>query len=274
MASSWANQQKSRRYAPSHSRDRSCKRCVERQPPVDGKEANDGRIMSWCRPAPPRPRSLNHTSGRGKLRDPRYSDTSASSDGRVPVANALHTSFTRGPVAQNIYDQPEFFEKYGQLPRQLLGLEGAPEWPRIAALMPDLAGLEVVDLGCGMGWFTRWAAEHGAARVVGIDLSEKMIEEARARTPPSSIQYRLADLEHLRPLDGSFDFAYSSLAFHYVEDFKKLANQALREGSFFLFTIEHPIFMAARNPRWVSVDSDHRSWIVDSYAVEGERHTD
>jgi hypothetical protein len=59
-------------------------------------------------------------------------------------------------VAQNVYDDPDFFAGYSALPRSVQGLDGAPEWPSLQALLPDLAGREVVDLGCGFGWFSRW----------------------------------------------------------------------------------------------------------------------
>ena len=77
-------------------------------------------------------------------------------------------------MAQNIYDKSEFFAGYSRLPRSLHGLDGAPEWPAIRALLPSLAGKRIVDLGCGFGWFTRWASAHGAIRVLGLDLSENM----------------------------------------------------------------------------------------------------
>ncbi len=37
-------------------------------------------------------------------------------------------------MAQNIYDKPELFAGYSQLPRSVLGLNGAPEWPAIRAI--------------------------------------------------------------------------------------------------------------------------------------------
>ena len=70
-------------------------------------------------------------------------------------------------MAQNIYDDPTFFAGYSQLPRQVHGLDAAPEWPALRTMLPDLTGKRVVDLGCGFGWFARWAREHGAASVLG-----------------------------------------------------------------------------------------------------------
>jgi hypothetical protein len=52
-------------------------------------------------------------------------------------------------MTQNIYDNVDFFERYSQLPRSVEGLEGAPEWPTLRALLPNVGGLRVLDLGCG-----------------------------------------------------------------------------------------------------------------------------
>ena len=52
-------------------------------------------------------------------------------------------------MTQNIYDDPKFFEGYSRLPRSVAGLDGAPEWPALRALIPNLQGCSVVDLGCG-----------------------------------------------------------------------------------------------------------------------------
>ena len=180
-------------------------------------------------------------------------------------------------MAQNIYDKPEFFAGYSQLGRSVHGLDGAAEWPSIRALLPDLAGKRVVDLGCGFGWFARWAKQHGAAHVLGLDLSEKMLARARADSGNSGIDYRIADLDRLELPDAAFDFAYSSLALHYVEDFGRLAttvHRALVPGAQFVFTIEHPIYMAATRPGWQTDKDGHRTWPVNRYAVEGPRTTD
>jgi ubiquinone/menaquinone biosynthesis C-methylase UbiE len=180
-------------------------------------------------------------------------------------------------VAQNIYDNPEFFAGYIQLPRQTHGLAGAPEWPAIRAMLPAMQDRHVVDLGCGFGWFSRWAREHGAASVVGIDLSENMIARAMADTADVAISYRRADLERLELPEAAFDFAYSALAFHYVQDFPRLlktVQRALVPGAQFVFTIEHPVYMAATRPHWLTDDDGHKIWPVNRYSIEGERRTD
>jgi SAM-dependent methyltransferase len=180
-------------------------------------------------------------------------------------------------MAQNIYDTPEFFAGYSRLPRSVHGLDGAPEWPAIRALLPDLDRKRVLDLGCGFGWFARWAKAHGAPHVLGLDLSEKMIARAKADTADPDINYRIADLDHLELPADAFDFAYSSLAFHYVADFEKLmrtVHRALVSEASFVFTIEHPIYMAPAHPGWVLDDDGRKTWPIDRYSVEGPRMTD
>lgn len=180
-------------------------------------------------------------------------------------------------MAQNIYDNPAFFAGYSQLRRSVHGLDGAPEWAAIRALLPPLDGKRVVDLGCGFGWFSRWAKAHGAASVLGLDLSENMIARARADTTDSGIIYAIADLDRLDLPEASFDFAYSSLALHYVEDFERLVKtvyRALTPKAHFIFSIEHPIFMAPAHPDWIIDQDGRKSWPVNRYSVEGPRTTD
>lgn len=180
-------------------------------------------------------------------------------------------------MTQNIYDDPAFFSGYSGLPRSQWGLDGAPEWPALRALLPPLAGRRVVDLGCGFGWFCRWAAGQGAAEVRGLDVSEKMLERAAAENGHPAIDYRRGDLEALDLPDGGFDVAYSSLALHYVADLQRLlatVHRALVPGGRFVFSIEHPIFMASADPRWIAHPDGRRTWPVDGYQAEGPRFTD
>lgn len=180
-------------------------------------------------------------------------------------------------MAQNIYDQEGFFAGYSQLPRSIHGLDGAPEWPAIRALVPELTGKRVIDLGCGFGWFARWAREQGAAHVLGLDLSKNMLARARADTDDPSVEYECVDLERLALPEAAFDFAYSSLVFHYIEDFDKLLatlHHALVPAADLVFTMEHPIYMAPADPIWLQDAAGRRTWPVNGYALEGPRTTD
>jgi SAM-dependent methyltransferase len=180
-------------------------------------------------------------------------------------------------MPQNIYDDDGFFENYGQLRRSLEGLEGAQEWPAMRALLPDLKGKRVLDLGCGYGWFCRWACENGAAEVMGVDVSEKMLARARETTADPAIDYVRSDIEMFELPTGSFDLVYSSLTLHYVEDFPALVEAVHRwlaaDGSF-VFSVEHPVFTAPAGAKWSTNEAGEKTWPVDRYFDEGPRSTD
>lgn len=69
----------------------------------------------------------------------------------------------------NIYDNEEFFQSYAEMTRSRKGLSGAGEWHQFKEMFPHLLDLHVLDLGCGYGWHCKYVADHGAARVLGIE---------------------------------------------------------------------------------------------------------
>ena len=178
-------------------------------------------------------------------------------------------------MKENKYDDPRFFEKYSQMTRSQQGLAGAGEWRELEKLLPDFHGRRVLDLGCGYGWHCKYAAGHGAACVLGTDISQKMLEAARARNPGPSIEYRQAAMEDLRFPDSSFDVVLSSLAFHYVKDLGPLVRSISRwltPGGSFVFSVEHPVFTAYGSQDWYyGPDGEILHFPVDNYYVEGPR---
>jgi len=167
-------------------------------------------------------------------------------------------------MAQNIYDNAEFFAGYSQLRRSREGLDGMPEWPSLKAMLPDLTGLRVVDLGCGFGWFCRWAREAGAASVLGLDVSENMLARARETTRDPAIGYRQADLETVDLPPAAFDLAYSALTLHYIENLARLfatVHRSLVPGSHFVFSAEHPLY-TAQGPEYLDEGPRTSDWLA------------
>jgi SAM-dependent methyltransferase len=180
-------------------------------------------------------------------------------------------------MTQNIYDDEGFFAGYSRLPRSIHGLDGMPEWPAMRAMLPELSRARVVDLGCGFGWFCRWAREAGAARLLGLDVSEKMLARARAETADPAITYQRADLEQLALPETSFDLAYSALTLHYLDNLAGMltaVHRALRPSGWLVFSAEHPIYTAPASPGWVTRADGGKTWPVDHYLSEGPRSTD
>ena len=179
-------------------------------------------------------------------------------------------------MTQNIYDNPNFFQGYSQMDRSLHGLAGAPEWPAMRSMLPDLRGTRILDLGCGFGWFCRWARTQAAQNVLGIDVSENMLIRAAEMTSDDGVAYQSSDLEQIELPETNFDLAFSSLALHYIENLARVftsAHRALVSGGRFVFSTEHPIYTAPRNPEWSIEKDGQRKWPIDQYLVEGPRVT-
>lgn len=179
-------------------------------------------------------------------------------------------------MTQNIYDDEAFFESYATLARSQHGLKGAPEWPAMRAMLPGIKGAAVLDLGCGYGWFCRFAAEAGAAEVTGIEISERMLAKARANTENASVTYERGDMEDLTLPAGRYDLVYSSLAFHYVMNFDSLVAEiakTLKPCGRLVFSMEHPLFTAPARQEWRE-DGGRKIWALDNYLIEGPRETD
>ncbi|MBM7644465.1 ubiquinone/menaquinone biosynthesis C-methylase UbiE [Scopulibacillus daqui] len=180
-------------------------------------------------------------------------------------------------MKQNKYDDPDFFSAYAQMPRSVKGLEGAGEWHMLKGLIPNLKDKNVLDLGCGFGWHCRYARERQASSVIGVDISEKMIQKAREMTNDPFISYIKAPIEDIDFSDSQFDVAISSLAFHYIKSFKSICEKVyhcLKSGGSFVFSVEHPIFTSRKEQDWHYNEQGNRlHWPVDNYQIEGLRET-
>ncbi|MEE0139668.1 class I SAM-dependent methyltransferase [Fusobacterium ulcerans] len=180
-------------------------------------------------------------------------------------------------MKENKYDDEIFFEKYSQMDRSKKGLAGAGEWHELKKMLPDFKGKKVLDLGCGFGWHCIYAMEQGADSAVGIDISSKMLEEAKKKTKFSNVEYIQMPIEDINFEADSFDVVISSLAFHYVESFEnicKKVNNCLVKGGEFIFSAEHPVFTAQGREDWYCDESGNiLHWPVDSYYLEGKRES-
>ncbi|MBP5464380.1 MAG: class I SAM-dependent methyltransferase [Treponema sp.] len=183
---------------------------------------------------------------------------------------------------QNIYDNETFFEGYRKIRERKENANTLFEIPALFSLIPDLTGKQVLDLGCGFGEHCRSFVEKGAAKVVGIDISEKMLAAARKENADPRIRYLHLPMEELGSLvaerGGTFDVAVSSLALHYVEDFPgvvKNVGRLLGSGGLFIFSQEHPLDTChAGGDRWTRDADGNKLFLnVRLYIIEGERES-
>jgi 2-polyprenyl-3-methyl-5-hydroxy-6-metoxy-1,4-benzoquinol methylase len=180
--------------------------------------------------------------------------------------------------AQNVYDDPSFFQGYEKLRRTAAGLNEVLEQPALRSMLPgSFEGMRILDLGCGFGDFARTARREGARCIVGIDISRRMLERAVALTNDSAIEYRHCGVEDMQLEDSSFEMVVSSLTMHYIEDYgaavRRIAH-LLKTGGRFAFSVEHPMCTALPEQRWMrDVAGKPLYWPVDDYHLEGRRET-
>lgn len=151
------------------------------------------------------------------------------------AADAQHYVFTRDSSA----DEPDFEMSgrmnYNQLVRPFLPvlLQGRPA-----------KTCRVVEIGCGVGRMTRWFAEE-FLEVYGIDISEKMIEEARLRLHnyPHAVLKTGSGLDLGSLPDSFFDLAFSYIVFQHIparaviQSYIREAARVLKPGGAFKFQL-------------------------------------
>lgn len=125
--------------------------------------------------------------------------------------------------------------------------------PRVIALCEPLEGKKVLDLGCGEGYVSRMLRRRGA-HVIGLDVSERMIELARQAEveQPLGIRYDTADAVTADLGDASVDLVVAVFLFNYldVERMHKTmrnVHRMLRPGGHFVFAVPHPAFAFMRD---------------------------
>lgn len=182
-------------------------------------------------------------------------------------------------MKQNIYDNPNFFKDYTTLRESEITANDFIEQPAIKSLIPCLKGKSVLDLGCGDGHFSKYCIENGAKNVIGVDISNNMIERAKKLNQDDNIEFMCLPMEDLGLTNQKFDLIISSLSIHYVEDYPAMIekiNGLLKNGGDFIFSTEHPIATARKGSNhWIKTEDGNKlHWALDNYQEEGIREHD
>ena len=177
---------------------------------------------------------------------------------------------------QNIYDNEIFFEGYKQLRNNKNNYNTLQEKPAIRGLLPDMNGKTVLDLGCGFGENCVDFINKGAVRVVGIDISEKMLAIAKGENAFQNIEYIRLDMNDINTIDEKFDIVYSSLAFHYIKSFSRLLgniSNLLKDNGLVIYSQEHPLTTAPKDgANWtINENGEPLYYNLSDYMDSGER---
>jgi SAM-dependent methyltransferase len=148
------------------------------------------------------------------------------------------------------------------------------EKPDLLELIGEVAGLRILDLGCGNAEIGRELLAAGAASYLGVEPSKNMLGEARRTLAGTAGQAVAATIEAWEYLPSAFDLVISRLALHYVEDvattFRQVF-QSLTPSGRFVFSVEHPVLTSC--DRGLAPGAKRQDWIVDDYHVSGRRVT-
>jgi ubiquinone/menaquinone biosynthesis C-methylase UbiE len=112
----------------------------------------------------------------------------------------------------------EYFDevatRWDEMRRQFFG-EGVRRAAIAAARVTP--GMIVADVGIGTGFLAEAALDAGA-RVIGIDISDAMLAQARAKFAGRPFESRLGDVNHLPLDDGEADAVVANMVLHHAPD--------------------------------------------------------
>lgn len=142
--------------------------------------------------------------------------------------------------------------------------------PAFFGMLPDIDGLEGLDIGCGEGYNTRLAASRGA-RMTAVEPARVFLDSAieEENRNPLGIRYLHGKAQELPVEDQSFDFVMATMSFMDFPDVEtalKEVRRVLRPGGFFQFSISHPCFQTIESG-WIRNEdgSKDRWWIKDYF---------
>lgn len=124
------------------------------------------------------------------------------------------------------------------------------EWKAIKTILPELKNKNIIDLGCGTGRFSFLFESMNPKSIIGIDLSEKMIEIGldNAKRKNSIVKFVQGNLEDLSDIKlESIDFVFSSTTLHYIKNLNNIMeqiNRILTSGGTCILSIIHPVYSA------------------------------
>ena len=120
----------------------------------------------------------------------------------------------------------------------------------VEKMLPPLDGKSVLDAGCGAGKFCVYAEKHHARAVSGMDLSPKMVEEARRKCPSGN--FTADDLSQVTLPANSYDIIICALVLAHVQPLAPVLDKligAMDRGGVLIITDFHPFLTLMRAKR-------------------------
>jgi SAM-dependent methyltransferase len=145
------------------------------------------------------------------------------------------------------------------------------EEPALLAELGDVAGLDVLDLGCGDAALGGMLLQQGCTSYLGIDGAQEMVKRAEVTLQDTRGTVALQNMEELSLPARSVDLVVSRMALHYLEDLDavlRACRAALATGGRVCFSVLHPVITSSDVQ---SSPGPRGSWTVDDYFLSGAR---
>lgn len=136
----------------------------------------------------------------------------------------------------------------------------------VERMLPPLTGKRVLDAGCGPGKYCLYAEKHNARTVSGIDLSAKMVEEARKTC--RSANFTAGDLSELYLPDNSYDIVICALVLAHIQKLTPVLEKligAMDGGGTMVITDFHPFLTLMQAKRTFRDPSSGKQFEVRHY---------
>lgn len=144
------------------------------------------------------------------------------------------------------------------------------ERPSTLALLDNVKGKDVVDMGCGSGIYAEWFIKHSVNSLKCMDISEDMVSLVKD-TFGAQVHAYTQDISQGLPLesDNSADVIICPLVLHYVEDLApvfKDVQRVLKEGGYMVFSTHHPFadFECSKSGNYFE-----REWVEEEWNTVG-----
>lgn len=159
-----------------------------------------------------------------------------------------------------------------------------------ADLVPEIEGMDFVELGCGGGQATVGAGREGVDTAVGVDFSTEQLRHAKRLRDFYGVeaQFVTGDVTNVPLADESFDVAFSGWVYFMVDDLAAClaeARRVLREGGVLVFDVPHPFYELfdpetrelvrsyhSSGPRRNTIDEDYEADMIVYDRTVGELH--
>lgn len=154
-------------------------------------------------------------------------------------------------------------------------LHGGPAHAARLVDPPDLAGRDVLDIGCGFGWFELHALDHDVASVTGTEINDANLTTARAHIVDDRAVFAVGDATSLPFADESFDTVVCWDVLEHIprrtepQAFAEVARVLRPGGRLYLSTPYASLVARALDPAWWLIGHRHyKAGDLQAFAVD------